>query len=176
MSTRPSPTFSPLYRQIKALILQALGGGRMASASHSSEQELAARFQREQGTVRKAIDEMAAENLLVRKGKGTSPTNDPARSSVSSASYPGGDGAPRPPQSVPLDAGGDQGHAGGAHARAVGEPSSSCSPSAAFSGRPGGRSTKSISVATVPGTGRLDVLQGVAARSTAFRKSISACA
>jgi GntR family transcriptional regulator len=37
-----------------------------------SEMELAARFQVSQGTVRKAIDELAAENLLVRRqGKGT---------------------------------------------------------------------------------------------------------
>lgn len=37
-----------------------------------SEAELAARFSVSQGTVRKAIDEMAAENLLVRRqGKGT---------------------------------------------------------------------------------------------------------
>lgn len=37
-----------------------------------SESELAARFSVSQGTVRKAIDEMAAENLLVRRqGKGT---------------------------------------------------------------------------------------------------------
>ena len=37
-----------------------------------SESELASRFGVSQGTVRKAIDEMAAENLLVRQqGKGT---------------------------------------------------------------------------------------------------------
>ncbi len=37
-----------------------------------SELELAARFQVSQGTVRKAIDELAAENLLLRRqGKGT---------------------------------------------------------------------------------------------------------
>ena len=37
-----------------------------------SEMELAARFKVSQGTVRKAVDELAAENLLVRRqGKGT---------------------------------------------------------------------------------------------------------
>jgi DNA-binding FadR family transcriptional regulator len=37
-----------------------------------SELDLAARFKVSQGTVRKAIDELAAENLLVRRqGKGT---------------------------------------------------------------------------------------------------------
>ena len=68
-----SPTFSPLYRQIKTLILQALETGEWRPGqSIPSEQELASRFRVSQGTVRKAIDEMAAENLLVRKqGKGT---------------------------------------------------------------------------------------------------------
>lgn len=48
-----------------------------------SESELALRFGVSQGTVRKAIDEMAAENLLVRRqGKGTfvSTHNDPRSS------------------------------------------------------------------------------------------------
>lgn len=68
-----SPTFSPLYRQIKGLILQALEGGEWRPGEAiPSEIELAARFNVSQGTVRKAIDEMAAENLLVRRqGKGT---------------------------------------------------------------------------------------------------------
>ncbi|MCB1915264.1 MAG: GntR family transcriptional regulator [Rhodocyclaceae bacterium] len=68
-----SPTFSPLYRQIKSLILQALEAGEWRPGQAiPSEQELAVRFSVSQGTVRKAIDEMAAENLLVRKqGKGT---------------------------------------------------------------------------------------------------------
>jgi GntR family transcriptional regulator len=68
-----SPTFSPLYRQIKGLILQALEGGEWRPGEAiPSEVELAARFNVSQGTVRKAIDEMAAENLLVRRqGKGT---------------------------------------------------------------------------------------------------------
>ena len=76
-----SPTFSPLYRQIKSLMLQALESGEWTPGqSIPSEQELAARFGVSQGTVRKAIDEMAAENLLVRKqGKGTfvASHNDP---------------------------------------------------------------------------------------------------
>ena len=68
-----SPTFSPLYRQIKSLILQALEAGEWRPGEAiPSEHELAARFSVSQGTVRKAIDEMAADNLLVRKlGKGT---------------------------------------------------------------------------------------------------------
>ena len=71
--THPSATFSPLYRQIKGLILQSLEAGEWApGAVIPSENELAARYKVSQGTVRKAIDEMAAENLLVRRqGKGT---------------------------------------------------------------------------------------------------------
>lgn len=69
----PSPTFSPLYRQIKALITQGLESGEWKPGEMiPSEVELAARYKVSQGTVRKAIDELAADNLLVRRqGKGT---------------------------------------------------------------------------------------------------------
>ncbi len=69
----PSPTFSPLYRQIKALLVQQLQSGEWHPGEViPSESELAVRFSVSQGTVRKAIDELAAENLLVRRqGKGT---------------------------------------------------------------------------------------------------------
>lgn len=68
-----SPTFSPLYRQIKALLLESLRSGEWRPAEAiPSEVDLAGRFKVSQGTVRKAIDELAAENLLVRRqGKGT---------------------------------------------------------------------------------------------------------
>src|SRR5580698_8997936 len=68
-----SPTFSPLYQQIKALITQSLESGEWKPGEIiPSEVELAARFKVSQGTVRKAIDELAADNLLVRRqGKGT---------------------------------------------------------------------------------------------------------
>jgi len=68
-----TPAFSPLYQQIKVLMLQSLQSGEWKpSAAIPSEIELAARFRVSQGTVRKAIDELAAENLLVRRqGKGT---------------------------------------------------------------------------------------------------------
>lgn len=67
------PSFSPLYRQIKDLIIASLQGGEWkAGEAIPSELDLAARFGVSQGTVRKAVDEMAAENLLVRRqGKGT---------------------------------------------------------------------------------------------------------
>jgi GntR family transcriptional regulator len=68
-----SPTFSPLYQQIKGLITQSLQSGEWKPGELiPSEVELASRFKVSQGTVRKAIDELAAENLVVRRqGKGT---------------------------------------------------------------------------------------------------------
>jgi GntR family transcriptional regulator len=72
-STAASPTFSPLYQQIKALITQSLQSGEWKPGDLiPSEVELANRFKVSQGTVRKAIDELSAENLVVRRqGKGT---------------------------------------------------------------------------------------------------------
>jgi len=72
-SSGTSPTFSPLYQQIKALILQSLQSGEWKPGELiPSEVELAGRFKVSQGTVRKAIDELAADNLVVRRqGKGT---------------------------------------------------------------------------------------------------------
>ena len=69
----PGPAFSPLYQQIKALITRELQTGVWKPGEAiPSELELAARFKVSQGTVRKAIDELAADNLLVRRqGKGT---------------------------------------------------------------------------------------------------------
>jgi len=68
-----APAFSPLYQQIKGLILQSLQAGEWKPGEAiPSEMELAARFRVSQGTVRKAIDELAAGNLVVRRqGKGT---------------------------------------------------------------------------------------------------------
>ena len=65
--------FSPLYRQIKALIVESLEKGEWRPGEAiPSEFDLAARYQVSQGTVRKAIDELAAEHLLLRRqGKGT---------------------------------------------------------------------------------------------------------
>ncbi len=68
-----SPTFSPLYQQIKVLIMQSLQSGEWKPGELiPSEVELALRYKVSQGTVRKAIDELSAENLVVRRqGKGT---------------------------------------------------------------------------------------------------------
>ena len=81
MST-PAPTFSPLYLQIKGLIMQSLESAEWRPGEAiPSEIELAARYKVSQGTVRKAIDELAAEkHLLRRQGKGTFvATHDEAR-------------------------------------------------------------------------------------------------
>ena len=68
-----APSFSPLYQQIKGLILNSLRLGEWKPGeSIPSEKDLATRFRVSQGTVRKAIDELSAENLLDRRqGKGT---------------------------------------------------------------------------------------------------------
>jgi len=68
-----APAFSPLYQQIKSLILQSLQAGEWKPGDMiPSELELAGRYKVSQGTVRKAIDELATDNLLVRRqGKGT---------------------------------------------------------------------------------------------------------
>jgi GntR family transcriptional regulator len=70
---KTSPMFQPLYRQIKSLITQSLIVGEWApGAAIPSEFDLADRYGVSQGTVRKAIDELAAENILMRRqGKGT---------------------------------------------------------------------------------------------------------
>ena len=69
----PAPAFSPLYRQIKLLLVKSLQAGEwLPGQAIPSEMELAARYRVSQGTVRKAIDEMAADKLLTRRqGKGT---------------------------------------------------------------------------------------------------------
>jgi GntR family transcriptional regulator len=99
------PMLSPLYRQIKGVMLRALSEGEWGpGAAIPSEAELAARFGVSQGTVRRAIDEMATENLLVRRqGKGTfvATHNDP-RAFYRFLRLASNDGSVRPTRSVPL--------------------------------------------------------------------------
>jgi len=68
-----APSFSPLYRQIAALITRSLQASEWKPGEAiPSELDLAARYKVSQGTVRKAIDDLATSNLLVRRqGKGT---------------------------------------------------------------------------------------------------------
>lgn len=121
-----SPTFSPLYRQIKALILQALESGEWRPGQAiPSEQELAARFNVSQGTVRKAIDEMAADNILIRKqGKGTyvASHNDPRQMFRFLRLVPE-EGNLVHPESVPIDCRRTKAGQEAAHALAI-EPGS----------------------------------------------------
>ena len=101
-----SPTFSPLYRQIRGLITRSLESGEWGPGDViPSESDLAVHFGVSQGTVRKAIDEMAAENLLVRRqGKGTfvATHNDP-RSFFRFLSIAANEGDLPPLKSVPLE-------------------------------------------------------------------------
>jgi GntR family transcriptional regulator len=71
--SEPIASFSPLYEQIKAMILTSLQTSEwLPGDAIPSEMDLAVRYAVSQGTVRKAIDELAAQNLLVRRqGKGT---------------------------------------------------------------------------------------------------------
>jgi GntR family transcriptional regulator len=68
-----TPVFSPLYRQIADLMIRALEQAEwQPGEAIPSELELAARFKVSQGTVRKAIEELTAANLVVRRqGRGT---------------------------------------------------------------------------------------------------------
>src|SRR5258708_5036554 len=68
-----APSFRPLYLQIKALLVRSLETDEWGPGEAiPSEIELARRFRVAQGTVRKAIDALAADNLVVRRqGKGT---------------------------------------------------------------------------------------------------------
>lgn len=69
----PIPAFSPLYQQIKGLLTRSLTLGEWkAGEALPSEPELAQRFKVSQGTVRKALDALTADGVLVRRqGKGT---------------------------------------------------------------------------------------------------------
>jgi GntR family transcriptional regulator len=62
-----------LYRSVKQQITEALGSGKWKHGQRiASEPQLAARFGVSVGTVRKAIGELEAENILVRQqGRGT---------------------------------------------------------------------------------------------------------
>jgi GntR family transcriptional regulator len=68
-----APSFSPLYLQIKGLLEKSLEAREWRPGETiPSEIELASRYGVSQGTVRKAIDALAADNLVVRRqGKGT---------------------------------------------------------------------------------------------------------
>jgi GntR family transcriptional regulator len=63
----------PLYKEVKRALTDALTRGEWKPGSAiPAERALAARFGTSVGTVRRAIDELAAENILIRQqGRGT---------------------------------------------------------------------------------------------------------
>jgi GntR family transcriptional regulator len=65
--------FRPLYRQVKDVLVKRIAEGVWAAdGALPSEPDIAADLGVSHGTVRKALDELAAENLVVRRqGKGT---------------------------------------------------------------------------------------------------------
>ena len=75
MPSQPTtkPAFRPIYVQVRARLEEALERGEWAPGEAiPSEFELADRFRVSQGTMRKAIDALAADNLVVRRqGRGT---------------------------------------------------------------------------------------------------------
>jgi len=71
--TAATPTFQPLYLQIRSLLEKSLEAHEWRPGEAiPSEAELATRFGVAQGTVRKAIDALAADRIVIRRqGKGT---------------------------------------------------------------------------------------------------------
>ena len=72
-AVQSQPESKPLYLQIKEMLIQRVVKGEWGPGEMvPSEMRLAAEYGVHQGTVRKALDEMAARNLVVRQqGKGT---------------------------------------------------------------------------------------------------------
>lgn len=68
-----SPTGTPLYLQVKRAVLDALAAGEWKQGEAiPPEKLLAERFGVSIGTLRKAIDDLTAENILIRhQGRGT---------------------------------------------------------------------------------------------------------
>ncbi len=100
--------FRPLYRQVKDEFLKRMVDGVWpAGFLLPSEGQLAADIGVSQGTVRKALDELSAENLLVRQqGRGTFVAqHDEKRILFQFFKLVPDDGVARFPESVVLEAG-----------------------------------------------------------------------
>jgi len=67
------PDFQPLYQQVYAVLVRRISDGSWRPAQAlPSEQALADELGVSQGTVRKAMDALASENLILRRqGKGS---------------------------------------------------------------------------------------------------------
>jgi len=72
-ATDVEPRFAPLYRQIYGLLTRELQAGQWQPGEMiPTAQALATQYRVSQGTVRKAIDQLVAENILKRRqGRGT---------------------------------------------------------------------------------------------------------
>jgi GntR family transcriptional regulator len=72
-TAEPELGFNPLYMQVRQRMLQRMLSGEWAPGMLlPSEQQMAAEMRVSQGTVRKALDSLHAENLIVRRqGRGT---------------------------------------------------------------------------------------------------------
>lgn len=72
-ASRTALGFRPLYRQVRELLMQRIASGAwQPGEALPSEPELAAEIGVSQGTVRKALDEMEAQTVVVRRqGRGT---------------------------------------------------------------------------------------------------------
>ena len=72
-SSSAAPAFKPLYLQIKDVLVQRLAAREWSpGGAIPAELELAAQYGVSQGTIRKAVDALADDNLVVRRqGKGT---------------------------------------------------------------------------------------------------------
>ncbi len=73
MKTYAVPIFMPLYRQIKDLLLARISSGEWSPGTFiPSELQLSKTYNVSVGTLRKAIDELVVENIVIRQqGKGT---------------------------------------------------------------------------------------------------------
>ncbi len=103
--TTDKPSFQPLYQQIRQLLAERIAHGEWAvHEALPSEWALAEALQVSQGTVRKALDELAAENLVVRRqGRGTFVAeHDERRILFQFFKLAPDQGAPRFPDSVVL--------------------------------------------------------------------------
>lgn len=115
------PGFRPLYRQVKDILTQRLISNTWRpGALLPSEIQLAAELGVSQGTVRKALDELTAENLLVRRqGRGTFVAeHDQEHALFHFFKLAADDGSPVLPESRVLESG--LGQAKGREAKALG--------------------------------------------------------
>lgn len=99
------PVAQPLYRQVKRLLLQRIELGEWPPGTYlPSEITLAEGYRVSVGTLRKALDELVAENVIVRRrGKGTAVTTYDADTALFRFfSIVGSDGRPVLPSSTVL--------------------------------------------------------------------------